>query len=233
MSSSLLSVATLAALTMPFLAGRNDQGITHGPEDSAMVALTFDDGLNGADTENVAEILERYEAHGTFFAVGKSLRGDAALAQRLVASGHLLANHSLTHTRADSYDVPYYELSRAQREFRVVVHACPAFYRPPFGTETRFTRSAVRRAGMRTVLWNVEVKDWAENDPARLAANVLAKVKPGAIVLLHDGTEGHPDSDRLVLLEALPAILDGLSARGLRAVRLDELLGVPGTLAGC
>jgi peptidoglycan/xylan/chitin deacetylase (PgdA/CDA1 family) len=99
--------------------------------------------------------------------------------------------------------------------------------------ETGFTKSAVRRAGMRTVLWNVEVKDWAETDPARLAANVLAKVQPGAIVLLHDGTEGHPNIDRAVLVQALPAILEGLQARGLHAVRVDELLGVAGTLARC
>ncbi|RLT27520.1 MAG: polysaccharide deacetylase family protein, partial [Chloroflexi bacterium] len=184
MSGSLLSVATVAALAMPFLVGRSDVGITHGPEDSSMVALTFDDGLNGADTENVAEILERYKSRGTFFAVGKSLRDNAELAQRLVADGHLLANHSQTHTRANPNDVPYYELSRAQHEFESVAHACPAFYRPPFGAETGFTKSAVRRAGMTTILWNVEVKDWAETDPARLAANVLAKVKPGAIVLL-------------------------------------------------
>jgi peptidoglycan/xylan/chitin deacetylase (PgdA/CDA1 family) len=233
MSSWALSVATVAALLMPFVAGWNDEGTTHGPADSSMIALTFDDGLNGADTENVAEILERYEARGTFFGVAKSLRGDAELAQRLVASGHLLANHSLTHTRADAYDVPYYELSRAQREFATVAHVCPAFYRPPFGAETRFTKSAVRRAGMRTILWNVEVEDWSETDPARLAANVLAKVEPGAIVLLHDGTEGHPGVDRSVLLRALPTILDGLRVRSLRAVRVDELLGVRGTLARC
>lgn len=233
MSGSLLSVATVAVLVMPFVAGRNDAGITHGPEDSSMVALTFDDGLNGADTENVAEILERYDARGTFFAVGRSLRGDAELAERLIASGHLLANHSLTHTRANPNDIPYYELSRAQHEFAAVAHSCPAFYRPPYGVETGFTKSAVRRAGMTTVLWNVEVKDWSETDPARLAANVQAKVKPGAIVLLHDGTEGHPGIDRSVLLNALPAILEGLHARGLRAVRVDELLGMPGTLKRC
>ncbi len=86
---------------------------------------------------------------------------------------------------------------------------------------------------MLTVLWDVEVADWPEQDPERLAARVLQSVRPGSIVLLHDGDEGKPAADRSVLLAALPEILDGLRARGLQGVTIDRLLAMPGYLAHC
>ena len=73
--------------------------------------------------------------------------------------------------------------------------------------------------------------DWSETDPHRVARSILRKVHDGSIVLLHDGLNGDDRADRSVVVAALPEILDGLAARGLRAVRLDELLGGPATQA--
>ena len=84
-----------------------------------------------------------------------------------------------------------------------------------------------------TVLWDVEVADWSETDANRLAAKVLERLRPGSIVLLHDGANGTPGADRSVLLRALPTILDAIDARGLRAVRVDTLLNEPGYLDRC
>jgi peptidoglycan/xylan/chitin deacetylase (PgdA/CDA1 family) len=81
--------------------------------------------------------------------------------------------------------------------------------------------------GMTLVTWDVSAKDWVETDPARLARNILARAEPGSIILLHDGLDGFPGADRSVVVEALPAILDGLKAKGLTPVTLDVLLGKP------
>jgi peptidoglycan/xylan/chitin deacetylase (PgdA/CDA1 family) len=83
------------------------------------------------------------------------------------------------------------------------------------------------------VTWDVSAQDWVETDSARLAKNILAKVKPGSIILLHDGIDGNIGADRSVVVDALPAILDGLAAKGLKPVTLDKLLGVPATLVKC
>ncbi len=58
-------------------------------------------------------------------------------------------------------------------------------------------------------------------------------MKPGSIILLHDGIDGNPGADRSVILTALPLILDGLKERGLTPVTLDKLLGVPAYLPSC
>ena len=86
---------------------------------------------------------------------------------------------------------------------------------------------------MHAVTWDVSAKDWVETDGATVARNILANVKPGSIILLHDGIDGTVTADRTVLVKALPLILDGLKAKGLTPVRLDELLGQPGYLDHC
>ena len=213
--------------------GARDVSITHGPTNQRMVALTFDDGINGAYTGEVASILDRRGAHGTFFVVGETLETQGPTARDLVAHGHLLANHSYDHPRPSKKDIFYLQVWWAQRAFEQAIGKCPSFFRPPYGTQTPYVNAAVHRAGMQTILWNVEVVDWREQDPVRLASLVLAKTQPGSIILLHDGTDGVPGADRSVLIDALPLILDGLQERGLSPVTVAELLGVPGYLDEC
>lgn len=208
-------------------------GTTHGPRDRGAVALTFDDGLNGRYTLAVAEVLEQHGATGTFFVVGRTLAEQPEVARALLDRGHLLANHSYQHRYASIADPRYAELARAETAFANTTGRCPRFFRPPHGSHTPFMAAAVRRARMRLVNWDVEVRDWDANDPDRLAERVLRAVRPGSIVLLHDGRDGRPGADRSVVVAALPRILQGLQERGLRVVRLDDLLGTTGYLDRC
>jgi peptidoglycan/xylan/chitin deacetylase (PgdA/CDA1 family) len=86
---------------------------------------------------------------------------------------------------------------------------------------------------MTMVTWDDSAGDWATTDGQLVAKRVLDKAKPGSIILLHDGIDGNIGADRSVILQALPLIIDGLRARGLQPVRLDELLGRPGYLESC
>ena len=208
-------------------------GTGHAARNAGAVALTFDDGLNGDYTLGVARALEARGAAGTFFVVGHTLAEQPEVARALVAHGHLLANHSSDHEKPSALDPLYRKLADGQAQFAATVGQCPRFYRAPHGVYTALSWLAVRRAGVQVVNWDVEVRDWDATDPKELAERVLAKVEPGSIVLLHDGRDGKPGRDRTVLVQAMPLILDGLQARGLRAVRLDELLGTPGTLERC
>lgn len=208
-------------------------GVNHGPRDRNAVALTFDDGLNGKATLEIARVLEHHHVSGTFFVVGNTLAPQLDVANTLVDRGHLLANHSYGHETALLTDTKYPDLGRAQRAFARTTQQCPRFFRPPHGVHTPGMSMAVHRAGMELVNWDVEVRDWRETDADRLAASVLQRARPGSIVLLHDGRDGQEGADRNVLIRALPKIIEGLRARGLAVVRLDELLGKPGYLDRC
>jgi peptidoglycan/xylan/chitin deacetylase (PgdA/CDA1 family) len=202
--------------------------ISHGPRDRNQVALSFDDGPDDRYTLAVRDILDAHGVKATFFTVGKALDARPDISQALLADGQLLGDHSYHHDYWRWLDPRYPELDRTQDAFQRNLGVCPGFFRPPHGQRTPFMAWLVDRRDMAMVTWDVSAADWLSHDGTEVAADVLKRVKPGSIILLHDGLDGKVHSDRSVLLTALPLILDGLKQRGLQPVRLDQLLGRPG-----
>ena len=207
--------------------------VAHGPRTTGSVALTFDDGPNDSATVAIAELLENRRVRATFFVVGRAVAARPELTRRLVAGGHLLGNHSFRHDAKGWLDPRYPELVRTQAVIHRVAGVCPTFYRAPHGQHTPLLSRVVRAHSMIMVGWEASAGDWATSSPGVIARRILRKVRAGSIVDLHDGLDGDPTVDRRVLIRALPLILDGLAERGLRPVRLDELLHRPGTLRTC
>jgi peptidoglycan/xylan/chitin deacetylase (PgdA/CDA1 family) len=207
--------------------------ISHGPRDRNEVALTFDDGPNSTATVPILDALEARGVKGTFFMVGRAVAARPDLAVDVARRGHLVANHSYRHDSKGWLDPRYPELARTQQVLSREAGVCPAFYRAPHGQHTPFLTRVVGRHGMTMIGWDTSAGDWSAHDPRHLAGRILAKVRPGSIIDLHDGLDGLVDVDRTVLVDALPFILDGLAAKGLMPVRLDELLGRPGYLDRC
>jgi peptidoglycan/xylan/chitin deacetylase (PgdA/CDA1 family) len=201
---------------------------SHGPRSSNQVALTFDDGPNPPYSLQIAQILDQHGAKGTFFTVGKALVQRPDVSRALIADGQLLGDHSYTHDAVHWLDPHYRELQQTQDAFQQNLGVCPAFYRPPHGSHTPFMSHILGEHGMTMITWDDSAGDWATNDPHLVAQRILDGVKPGSIILLHDGIDGNIGANRTVILQALPIILDGLKARGLQPVTLDRLLGKPG-----
>ncbi len=207
--------------------------VSHGPRDRPEVAVTFDDGPDVSATLAIARAFDDDGAKATFFSVGKAVVARPDITRALIADGHLVGNHSYHHDEWRWLDPRYPELMRAQRAIHTQVGVCPAFYRPPHGQHTPFMAWAMSRHGVTMVGWDVSAGDWATSDPQVIADRVLSKVRAGSIVDLHDGLDGDVNADRTVLVRAVPLILDGLRAHGLRPVRLDQLLGRPGYTTHC
>jgi peptidoglycan/xylan/chitin deacetylase (PgdA/CDA1 family) len=207
--------------------------VHHGPRNGRDVAITFDDGPDPPYTLQISAILDSYGVKGTFFTVGKALEARPDVSKALLDDGQLLGNHSYHHDAFRWLDPGYPELDATQDAFKRTLGVCPALYRPPHGSHTPFMAKVVSDRGMTMVTWDVSAADWATADGDLVARRVLAKVKPGSIILLHDGIDGNIGADRSVVLKALPIILDGLRERGLRPVTLDKLLGVSGYLETC
>ncbi|MCA1847087.1 MAG: polysaccharide deacetylase family protein, partial [Actinobacteria bacterium] len=229
------AVSALVTLSVTLWIGANSATVgwfgaltDHGPRTVPQVALTFDDGPNVAFTLAVRDILDAYGAKATFFTVGRALDARPDISRALLDDGQLLGNHSYFHDYWRWLDPGYAELDRTQRAFQRDLGVCPTFFRPPHGQHTPFMARAVRGDGMTMVTWDVSAGDWATNDGRLVAERVLRQVRPGSIVLLHDSIDGKITANRSVLLTALPLILDGLRARGLQPVRLDQMLGKPG-----
>jgi peptidoglycan/xylan/chitin deacetylase (PgdA/CDA1 family) len=208
--------------------------VTHGPRDEKLVALTFDDGPNDPWTLRIADVLDQYGVKGTFFVVGKNADAHPEVVRALVERGHLVGNHSYDHRKRDAiFDLRYGELGKAETSIARAGGVCPALFRPPNGFHTPWQLHTVSSHQMRTIGWDVQPSDW-KNPPAdEVVKRVVASVRPGSIVLLHDGEDTQQGVDRSATLDALPNIIESLEAEGYRFVRVDELLSVPPYLSTC
>ena len=159
----------------------------------------------------------------------KAIDARPDITRALYENGQLLGNHSYHHDQWRWLDPSYPELDRTQDAFarQLGGDACPVWFRPPHGQRTPMMARVVHHNGMRMAMWDDSVPDWSMTDPQKIANDVLAKVHDGSIIDLHDGLDGKPWVDRSQVVKALPLILDGLRARHLKPVRLDELLGGP------
>jgi peptidoglycan/xylan/chitin deacetylase (PgdA/CDA1 family) len=171
------------------------------------VALTFDDGP-GPDTPALLAALAARGAPATFFLHGASLRRHGPPPRAYLAAGHELGDHAVHHVALHRRPV------RAAAEavaLRALAGAPMRWWRPPYGAGGGVP-------GLVTVGWDVDPRDWSRPGAEVIAARVLRAVRPGSIVLLHDGR-----GDRAQTVAAVPRILDGLAAYGLAPVTLTAL----------
>ena len=195
-------------------------GVLHGSASRRMVALTFDDGPSGR-TPAILRVLARHHVHATFFVVGRATRGLEPVLRHIAASGNELGDHTYTH--ADLLALRPAGRARQLRWTRSLVERAtginPLFFRPPYGATGPAVNRLGRTLGMVPVLWSVDSRDWQMPGTQAIVRRVLANVKPGSIVLMHDG-----GGDRQETLRALPAILRALKKRHLQPVTLSQLL---------
>lgn len=197
-------------------------------ETSPKVALTFDDGPNEPFTTQVADLLESEGIRGTFFQVGHAVRRFPEVTAQLAAAGHVIGNHSATHTfsRCLTARTVETEVSEADRAFAEVGLA-PALYRPPWLLRTPALFPILREHGLTpvggTFCHPLEV---AQIDPRRIAASAIRRTRAGSIVIFHDGYNGRP-GQRTRTIEAVTSTIQTLKARGCEFATVDELLGIP------
>jgi peptidoglycan-N-acetylglucosamine deacetylase len=187
-----------------------------------IVALTFDDGPTKEGVDAVLPILDRYDAKATFFLIGMHLERSPGQAERLLAAGHELGNHSFSHVRNIGRPQAFYadEIARTSKLLRAAGHD-PEYFRPPFGRRLVGLPLEVERAGLRTVMWDVEDQPAHFTDPRQFADDILARVKPGSIILIHPMYRANATARA-----ALPLVLEGLRQRGYRAVTVSQLLAL-------
>lgn len=189
------------------------------------VALTFDDGpyLQHDQTARILAILRRQRVKATFFVLGRLARRYPRLLQRIVADGHLLASHSWDHPRKQSYAGWKRQLERTDKALRRAGVPSSRYYRPPHGIVNERVRRVCGEFGYTIVLYTLLSSDWRRPGRDALVRQVTRRLSGGGIVVLHDG-----GGDRSQTIAALPAIIEGLRARGLEPVRLDRLLEAGG-----
>ncbi|MFL5833387.1 MAG: polysaccharide deacetylase family protein [Solirubrobacterales bacterium] len=189
--------------------------VTNGPRDRRVVALTFDDGPSDY-TDDFLSVLREKDVQATFFEVGQVMPGREDVMREILAQGSELADHTMDHVELPGYS----QIAGAAARIRAYTHFQPCLFRPPGGAVDDGVVATAGSFGMRTVNWDVDPRDWSNPGVGAIYANVVGHVRPGSIVVMHDG--GGPRSETLA---ALPQIIDTLRGRGYRFATVTELLG--------
>ena len=185
------------------------------------VALTFDDGPWSGSTRKILHILHHFHVLATFFVIGQQAEAHPQLVHREIEQGMTVGNHSWDHpnTIAFSKLAPHRlmeEMSRTDDQLRKLGVKDPRYMRPPGGSYDGRMIAIARSFGLRLVNWDVDPRDW-ESGATResIVRNVLANVRPGSIVDLHDG-----GGNQSATVRALPLIIKGIRRMHLKLVAL-------------
>ncbi|QHC24716.1 polysaccharide deacetylase family protein [Streptomyces sp. GS7] len=188
------------------------------PARAGQIALTFDDGPDPRYTPEILEALRRHGTRATFFVVGEHAVEFPDLLHFIADEGHAIGNHTWTHPQLTALPPGRVrtELGRTSALIEEVVGTAPRLARAPYGDWDQTSLDICDDLGMSPVGWSVDSRDWTRPGPESIADTVVDELRPGAIVLSHDG-----GGNRIETVQALdwylPQLLDG----GFRPVRIS------------
>ena len=208
-------VGTRVALSRPVI-------LWMGSASRKQVALTFDDGPNPAKTPALLDALEKAHAPATFFVVGARAEQAPDLLRRMTERGDEVENHSYTHPNMNLVipSVAEAEMLRTSVLIQAMTGHQPHFFRPPGGNANASVQHLSRSYGLSLAYWTVDALHAEDvGSPSALTQYVMQHIRPGAIVLLHNG----PD----VTAAAVPGLVAALRAHGYSLVTLSEIAKGP------
>lgn len=182
------------------------------------VFLTFDDGPHPRHTPEILRILHRHGARATFFVIGENAVAFPGLLQVIADEGHAVGNHTWTHPQLTTLPpgAVRSELGRTSSLIEDVLGSAPDLARAPYGAWDDPSLSICNDLGMSPVGWAVDSQDWTTPGAGIIADTVLDEVRPGAIVLSHDG-----GGERAQTVQALEWYLPRLLDDGFRPLRIE------------
>lgn len=193
--------------------------------EQGLVALTFDDGPDPEATPRVLDLLAAHGAGASFFCVGHRARAMPELIGEIVRRGHSVENHTDRHPFAFAcYGSTSLrrEIAAAQQTLTALGGTPPRFFRAPMGFRNPLLGRVLARAGLTLTAWTRRGHDGLCSDPEAVLSRLLAGLRAGDILMLHDSARMRTATGEPVVLAVLPRLLATLRASGLRAVSLPR-----------
>ncbi|WP_250278905.1 polysaccharide deacetylase family protein [[Clostridium] colinum] len=180
-----------------------------------MVALTFDDGPNGATTTRILDILEKNNSVATFFIVSRRIDKDADILKRMVNLGCQIGNHTANHkdlTKLSTEQVKS-EVDIVNNKLKNIIGKEASMVRVPYGAANSNVKKTVNYP---LIMWNIDTKDWQTKNAKSIEKAILNNVKDGDIILMHDLYTSTADACEVVIPQ--------LVKQGFQLVTVEELL---------
>lgn len=186
--------------------------------DDKKIAISFDAAWGNEETQTLIDILKEYNVKTTFFVVGAWVDKYPDSVKALAAAGHEVCNHSDTHPHMAKLSESNMkkQISDCNDKIKSVTGTSPILFRPPYGDYSNPVVKSAQDVGMYAIQWDVDSLDWKNPTPQQIIDRVVNKVKPGSIVLFHNGAKNTP--------AALPTILKTLQSQGYTIVPVSQLI---------
>ncbi len=230
--SSLLVIAIIVAISSYYEYhgfGLQVGVFRHGAgQKRRLAALTFDDGPSAAYTPAILDILAAKNVKATFFLTGQMAAKHTDIARRVTAEGHEVGNHTYSHVNMIFLKAAALadEIDRGHQAVLDATGIKPVLFRPPRGLFNNTVRQALLARGYRIVLWSVSAADWSVLSAPMIAWRVRHFVRPGAVILFHDGGAlvNNAGGKRDKTVAVLSGLIDYLHAKGYTLVTAGELV---------
>lgn len=186
--------------------------------DEKKIAISFDAAWGNEETQTLIDILKEYNVKTTFFVVGAWVDKYPESVKALAAAGHEVCNHSDSHPHMPklSQEEMTRQITDCNEKVKSITGVSPLLFRAPYGDYNNSLVSTVNGLHMYPIQWDVDSLDWKNPTPQQIAERVTSKVKPGSIVLFHNGAKNTP--------AALPDVLKTLQSQGYRIVPVSQLI---------
>ena len=180
------------------------------------VALTFDDGPSPKYTPLLLDGLKERNVRATFFLLGKNVKENQELVQRMQAEGHLLGNHTYNHVQLNKIPetTARQEILKTNNEIYEATGKYPEYMRPPYGAWKKNMELCVE---MLPVFWDIDTLDWKSQNVDAILKAAGEEPEDGSIILMHDEYQ--------TSVEAALLLIDRLKEKGYEFVTVDELIG--------
>ncbi|MFI0900032.1 polysaccharide deacetylase family protein [Streptomyces sp. NPDC020983] len=155
------------------------------------VNITIDDGPDPVWTPKVLDVLKRHHVHATFCMIGPQARAHPDLVRRVVAEGHRLCDHTVSHDESMDHKPVAYQQKEILDALAMIEEASGGapvqYYRAPGGAFTPASRQIAAQHGLRPLGWNVDTKDFSRPGAGAIVATVRSEIGNGPTILFHDG----------------------------------------------
>jgi len=202
-----------------FLENRSPKVLYSIETSDHVVALTIDDGPNPQTTPLILDALKEHGAHATFFLISTNVRGNEALVRRIIEEGHEIANHLTSEKPSILLSAVDFEAELVEAHEVLSQFSPVRWFRPGSGWYNNAMLATLQKHDYQCALGSIYPFDDKVPSSKFASRYVLWRVKPGAIIVLHDnGLRGERTA------ETLKSILPELKEQGFRITTLSGLV---------
>lgn len=183
-----------------------------------VVSISFDAAWGNEQTQDLLNILKEKDVKATFFLVGFWAEKYPESVKSIFDAGHDVGNHSNTHPHMPKLqkDKITEQIEECNKKIEAAGAPRPTLFRPPYGDYDNKVIECTDELKMHSIQWNIDSLDWKDPTPDDMVKRIKSKIKPGSIILMHNGAKNTP--------EALPKIIDTIKAEGYRIVPISQII---------